>query len=147
MKAPLLPNKITVFSGAGISVASGLPTFRDTGGLWEGPQKHLATMEAWDTIPEQVLAFYNTRKAEMLQAQPNAAHLAIARLESKYDVTVITQNVDDLHERAGSPVLFIYMVISRRHAALPTRPDPTRPDPTRPDPTQPLPYPAPRNCT
>jgi NAD-dependent deacetylase len=102
MKSPLQPNKITIFSGAGISVGSGLPTFRDEGGLWEGPHKHLSTAGAWDTIPAQVLDFYNSRREAMQRAQPNAAHFAIAKLEEKYDVTVITQNVDDLHERAGS---------------------------------------------
>ena len=95
--------KIVVFTGAGISAESGLATFRDKKGLWK--QQHLedlATKQAWEYDPERVLAFYNHRIAKANAAKPNAAHHAIAELERYFDVSVITQNVDDLHERAGS---------------------------------------------
>ncbi len=92
-----------ILSGAGISAESGLKTFRDTDGLWEGHRvEDVATPDAWHRNPALVLAFYNERRKQLMQAQPNAAHKSIARLESKYEVDVITQNVDDLHERAGS---------------------------------------------
>lgn len=95
--------KIVVFTGAGISAESGLATYRDSDGLWNQlPVESLATKQAWQQNPELVLAFYNDRIAKANAAQPNAAHLAIAELEKTFDVTVITQNVDDLHERAGS---------------------------------------------
>ncbi|RJX75233.1 NAD-dependent deacylase [Vibrio sinensis] len=95
--------KIVVFTGAGISAESGLATYRDSDGLWNQlPVESLATKQAWQQNPELVLAFYNDRIAKANSAQPNAAHLAIAELERSFDVTVITQNVDDLHERAGS---------------------------------------------
>ncbi|EIT6973932.1 NAD-dependent deacetylase [Vibrio vulnificus] len=95
--------KIVVFTGAGISAESGLSTYRDSDGLWNQlPVESLATKQAWLQNPELVLAFYNDRIAKANVAQPNAAHLAIAELEKTFEVTVITQNVDDLHERAGS---------------------------------------------
>lgn len=94
---------IVVFSGAGISAESGISTFRDNGGLWDKYDvKEVATPEAWRKNPELVLRFYNERRKQVLEAVPNAAHKAIVELEKKFDVTVITQNVDDLHERAGS---------------------------------------------
>jgi NAD-dependent deacetylase len=94
---------IVVFSGAGISAESGISTFRDNGGLWDKYDvKEVATPDAWRKNPELVLRFYNERRKQVLEASPNAAHKAIVELEKKYDVTVITQNVDDLHERAGS---------------------------------------------
>lgn len=94
---------IVVFSGAGISAESGISTFRDNGGLWDKYDvKEVATPEAWRNNPKLVLQFYNERRKQVLEASPNAAHKAIVELEKKYDVTVITQNVDDLHERAGS---------------------------------------------
>ena len=94
---------IVIFSGAGISAESGISTFRDNGGLWDKYDvKEVATSEAWRNNPELVLRFYNERRKAVLEASPNAAHKAIVELEKKYDVTVITQNVDDLHERAGS---------------------------------------------
>src|SRR5689334_23553895 len=97
------PRKIVVFTGAGVSAESGLPTFRDSGGLWENHSVHeVATPEAWAANPELVLRFYNERRARAAAAKPNAAHLAIASLEKQFEVVVITQNVDDLHERAGS---------------------------------------------
>lgn len=95
--------KLVVLTGAGISAESGLKTFRDSGGLWEGFSiEEVATINAWYTNPERVLEFYNFRRAEAAKAEPNAGHKAIAKLEKWFDVTVITQNVDDLHERGGS---------------------------------------------
>lgn len=96
---------IVVLTGAGISAESGLATFRDSGGLWAKHKiEDVATPEAFARNPEQVQAFYNMRRAELARVEPNAAHYALARLESELDghVTIITQNVDDLHERAGS---------------------------------------------
>lgn len=98
--------KIVVFSGAGISAESGLGTFRDSGGLWEQYNiEDVATPEAWSKNPGLVTDFYNKRRKQCYEATPNAAHFAIAKLERKYNVQVITQNVDDLHERAGSTQL------------------------------------------
>lgn len=95
--------KVVVFSGAGVSAESGIKTFRDSGGLWEEYSiEEVATPEAWRKNPELVLQFYNQRRKQVLAAEPNAAHRAIADLEEFFDVHVITQNVDDLHERAGS---------------------------------------------
>jgi NAD-dependent deacetylase len=95
--------KIVVLSGSGISAESGLPTFRDSDGLWRNHDwRKLASPEGWRAQPELVLEFYNERRAKAADAQPNAAHRALAELESKYDVVIVTQNVDDLHERAGS---------------------------------------------
>ena len=95
--------KIVVFSGAGISAESGISTFRDSGGLWEKYDvRDVATPEAWRKNPDLVLEFYNQRRKQVIEAQPNAAHFAIAELEKRYETLVITQNVDDLHERAGT---------------------------------------------
>ena len=95
--------KVVVLTGAGISAESGLLTFRDAGGLWEGHSvEEVATPEAFARNPQLVLNFYNQRRAQLQQVQPNAAHLALVELEQAYDVHIITQNVDDLHERAGS---------------------------------------------
>jgi NAD-dependent deacetylase len=95
--------KIVVLTGAGISAESGLQTFRDTGGLWEGYNVYdVATPEAWQRDPVMVQEFYNMRRRNVLNAQPNEAHKALVLLEEKYDVHIITQNIDDLHERAGS---------------------------------------------
>ncbi|MEO6277408.1 Sir2 family NAD-dependent protein deacetylase [Roseateles sp.] len=103
MKPSIQPNKIVVLSGSGISAESGLPTFRDSGGLWKQYSwQEVASPEGWATRPQAVLDFYNERRAQAWVAQPNAAHLAIASLEERYEVVVITQNVDELHERAGS---------------------------------------------
>jgi NAD-dependent deacetylase len=94
---------IVVLSGAGISAESGLKTFRGDGGLWEGHRvEDVATPEAWVRDPSLVLEFYNQRRRQVRAAQPNAAHKALVELEQAYDVHVVTQNVDDLHERAGS---------------------------------------------
>lgn len=95
--------KITVLTGAGVSAESGISTFRDSDGLWENHNvEDVASIEGWYRNPELVLDFYNMRRAQLQQVRPNAAHMAIASLEEEYDVTVVTQNVDNLHERAGS---------------------------------------------
>lgn len=95
--------KIVVLSGAGVSAESGIPTFRASDGLWENHRiEDVATPEAWQRNPTLVQDFYNQRRKQALTVQPNAGHLALVKLEEKYDVTVITQNVDNLHERAGS---------------------------------------------
>jgi NAD-dependent deacetylase len=95
--------KIVVLSGAGISQESGLKTFRDSDGLWENHSvEQVATFEAWQRNPQLVLTFYNERRRQLLNVQPNRAHFLLAELEAEYDVQIITQNVDDLHERAGS---------------------------------------------
>lgn len=99
----MVKQKVVVFSGAGISAESGLGTFRDSGGLWEQYNiEEVATPEAWHKNPELVTEFYNLRRKQCYEASPNPAHYAIAKLETKYDVEVITQNIDGLHERAGS---------------------------------------------
>src|SRR3984893_11144563 len=91
--------KIVVLTGAGISAESGLKTFRDSDGLWEGHNiEDVATPEAWLRNPELVQDFYNMRRKAVLEASPNDAHYALASLEEKYDVAIITQNIDDLHE-------------------------------------------------
>jgi NAD-dependent deacetylase len=98
-----MADKVVVLSGSGLSAESGLPTFRDAAGLWrQYSWVELASPQGWAKQPELVLAFYNERRAKAWGAQPNAAHLAIASLEQKFDVVVITQNVDNLHERGGS---------------------------------------------
>lgn len=95
--------KIVVLSGAGVSAESGLKTFRGNNGLWEGYRvEEVATPEAWRANPNMVQEFYNHRRKACQEAEPNGAHKAIANLEKNYEVIVITQNVDDLHERAGS---------------------------------------------
>ncbi len=95
--------KLVVLSGSGISAESGLKTFRDMGGLWEQYDvTEVASPEAWERDPELVLRFYNERRKQLLESEPNAGHLALAELEDHFDVQIITQNVDDLHERAGS---------------------------------------------
>jgi len=99
-------NTVVVLSGAGISAESGLKTFRGDGGLWEGHRvEDVATPEAWARDPALVLEFYNQRRRQVRAAQPNAAHRALVDLERAYEVHVITQNVDDLHERAGSTMV------------------------------------------
>ncbi|MDZ4747678.1 MAG: NAD-dependent deacylase [Saprospiraceae bacterium] len=96
-------SKIVVLTGAGISAESGIRTFRDAGGLWEGHRiEDVATPEAWLRNPGMVLEFYNERRKQLIETIPNAAHLALVDLENVHDVVIITQNVDDLHERAGS---------------------------------------------
>ena len=95
--------KLVVLSGAGISAESGLKTFRDSDGLWEGYDvTEVATPRGWRKNPQLVLDFYNQRRKNVAEAKPNAAHFGLAELEKYFDVTIITQNIDDLHERAGS---------------------------------------------
>ena len=95
--------KLVVLSGAGISAESGIKTFRDSDGLWENHRiEDVATPMGWHKNPALVLDFYNQRRKQGLSAQPNAAHLELARLEQYFDVNIITQNVDNLHEKAGS---------------------------------------------
>lgn len=95
--------KIVVLTGAGISAESGIRTFRDADGLWEGHDvMKVASPKGWDEDPALVLDFYNQRRRQLKEVTPNAAHHALVRLEEKYDVVIVTQNVDNLHERAGS---------------------------------------------
>lgn len=95
--------KIVVLTGAGISAESGISTFRDSDGLWNNHRiEDVATYEAWEKNQELVLDFYNQRRKQLAEVEPNEGHLALKKLEEKYDVHIITQNVDNLHERAGS---------------------------------------------
>lgn len=95
--------KLVVLTGAGISAESGIKTFRDKDGLWEGHDIfEVATPEGWNKNPKLVLDFYNQRRKQLLEVSPNEGHKILAELENSYDVTIITQNIDDLHERAGS---------------------------------------------
>jgi len=95
--------KIAVLTGAGVSAESGIKTFRDSDGLWEGHDvMEVASPEGFQRNPAVVLDFYNQRRKQLLTVQPNAAHIALAELEKNHEVNIITQNVDDLHERAGS---------------------------------------------
>ncbi len=116
--------KIVVLTGAGISAESGLKTFRDADGLWMGHKiEDVATPSAFRKDPERVLEFYNYRRREVLKAEPNAAHFGLAQLQHKYDVTIITQNIDDLHERAGSENVIhlhgeIFKMCSERNHSL-----------------------------
>ena len=95
--------KLVVLSGAGISVESGVAPFRGKGGLWNNADlAKLATIEAWRERPEEVLEFYNQRRSYLKEVEPNSAHFLLARMERDFEVVILTQNVDDLHERAGS---------------------------------------------
>lgn len=99
----MVKKKLVVLTGAGISAESGLKTFRDTDGLWEGfDVNEVATPRGWRKNPGLVLEFYNQRRKNVAEANPNAAHYGLAELENDFDVTIITQNIDNLHERAGS---------------------------------------------
>ena len=115
--------RVVVISGAGISAESGLKTFRGADGLWRGYRpEEVACPEAWRRNPGLVLDFYNERRRAVREAQPNAAHRALVELERSYDVRIITQNVDDLHERAGSTrVLHLHGEIRKARSTL----DPT----------------------
>ncbi|MCB0339805.1 MAG: NAD-dependent protein deacylase, partial [Bdellovibrionales bacterium] len=96
-------HRVVILTGAGISAESGLKTFRDSDGLWEGYEvQDVATPQAWEINPQLVQRFYNERRKQVLTAVPNAAHTALVDLEKKFEVTIVTQNIDDLHERAGS---------------------------------------------
>jgi NAD-dependent deacetylase len=95
--------KLVVLTGAGMSQESGIQTFRDAGGLWNNYRiEEVASPVAWERDPQMVLDFYNMRRKQLYEVDPNEAHYALAKLEETYDVQIITQNVDDLHERAGS---------------------------------------------
>ena len=95
--------RMVIFSGAGMSAESGLKTFRDNGGLWENHRvEEVATPQAWANNPQLVLDFYNMRRNQLLKAEPNEAHKLIASWENQFDIEIITQNIDNLHERAGS---------------------------------------------
>lgn len=115
-----MKKKLVVLTGAGISAESGLKTFRGSDGLWEGYNIiDVATPEAWIKNPELVQRFYNERRTQILAAQPNAAHLALAKLEEYFDVTIITQNIDDLHERAGSTqIIHLHGIITYAQSNL-----------------------------
>ena len=99
--------KITVLTGAGISAESGHKTFRDSDGLWENHRiEDVATPDAWSRDPELVLKFYNERRKQVNEAQPNKAHKLLSELENNYEVSIVTQNIDDLHERGGSTKVY-----------------------------------------
>lgn len=101
-----MKKKIIILTGAGISAESGLQTFRDSDGLWEGYNvEDVATPEAWARNPELVQNFYNDRRKAVLDAQPNAAHFALVELEKHFETLIITQNIDNLHEKAGSKAI------------------------------------------
>jgi len=98
-----MQKKLVIFTGAGISAESGIPTFRDANGMWgKYDAMKLASVEGFEEDPQAVLDFYNARRKNLLEVQPNHAHFVLAELEKQYDVTIVTQNVDNLHERAGS---------------------------------------------
>jgi NAD-dependent deacetylase len=98
-----MKQRLVVLTGAGMSAESGIKTFRGTDGLWEGHSiMDVATPEAWERSPVLVQTFYNERRKQVLAAQPNSAHIELYHLETEFDVHIITQNIDDLHERAGS---------------------------------------------
>jgi NAD-dependent deacetylase len=115
-----MKRKLVVLTGAGISAESGLKTFRGADGLWEGYNIiDVATPEAWIRNPELVQRFYNERRAQILAAQPNNAHLALVKLEEYFVVTIITQNIDDLHERAGSTqIIHLHGIITYAQSNL-----------------------------
>ena len=110
--------KLVVLSGAGISAESGLKTFRDSDGLWNGYDVYeVASPQGWQKNPQLVLDFYNDRRRDVAAALPNAAHIGLAELEVDFDVTIVTQNIDDLHERAGSSnVLHLHGEIFKMHS-------------------------------
>lgn len=112
--------KIVILSGAGISAESGLGTFRGSGGLWEGYNIYdVATPEAWAKDPKMVQEFYNMRRKGVVEASPNAGHKALLELEQNFDVQIITQNIDDLHERAGSTnVLHLHGKITQARSSV-----------------------------
>src|SRR5664279_2732788 len=118
-----MTKKLIVLSGAGISAESGLKTFRDSDGLWEGYDvNEVATPRGWKKNPELVLEFYNMRRNNVRDAVPNAAHYGLAGLEKYFDLQIITQNIDDLHERAGSSrVLHLHGEIFKMRSELDER--------------------------
>lgn len=112
--------KLVVLSGAGVSAESGIKTFRDSGGLWEGYKiEEVATYDAWVRNPALVQDFYNMRRKNVLEANPNEAHCLLKKLEDRYHVQIITQNVDNLHERAGSKnVLHLHGLITQAKSSI-----------------------------
>lgn len=112
--------KVVIFTGAGISAESGIKTFRDSDGLWEEYSiEQVATPQAWYKNKELVLEFYNKRRKQVMNTLPNKGHLALVELEQKYDVHIITQNIDDLHERAGSKrVLHLHGEITKSRSTV-----------------------------
>ena len=112
--------KIVVLSGAGISAESGIATFRDSNGLWENHRiEDVATPEGWRKNRELVLEFYNQRRKQAISVEPNAGHYALAKLENYYDVTIVTQNVDGLHEKAGSThVMHLHGELSKSRSSV-----------------------------
>lgn len=112
--------KLVVFTGAGVSAESGIRTFRDSGGLWEEYSiDEVATPSAWERNREKVLHFYNLRRRQVIEALPNAAHISLASLEKYFEVMIVTQNIDDLHERAGSTrVLHLHGEIRKSRSTL-----------------------------
>lgn len=129
-----MKKKLVVLTGAGMSAESGIATFRDSGGLWEQhPVEEVATPEGFAANPELVQEFYNQRRRELLNAKPNAGHIGLAEMEKDFEVHIITQNVDDLHERAGSTnVLHLHgelmKVRSTGDPSLIYEVDPSKPD-------------------
>lgn len=115
-----MKKKIVVLTGAGISAESGISTYRDAGGLWENfDYSQVATPEGWRKDQELVLRFYNDRRRQFLSCSPNPGHTALVALESAYDVQIITQNIDDLHEQAGSSqVLHLHGEIDKARSTL-----------------------------
>ncbi len=112
--------KIVVFTGAGMSAESGIKTFRDSGGMWEEYKlEDVATPEAWQRNPKLVLDFYNQRRKQVMEAKPNQGHFILAELEKHFEVQIITQNIDDLHERAGSKkILHLHGQIMKMQSSL-----------------------------
>lgn len=115
-----MKKKLVVLTGAGVSAESGISTFRDAGGLWEGYDvTEVASPQGWKNNKELVLEFYNQRRRQIIKAEPNSAHTALASLEKDFEVTVITQNIDDLHERGGSShVLHLHGEIKKSRSTL-----------------------------
>ena len=115
-----MKKNVVILTGSGISAESGLKTFRDSGGLWEEYDVSLvASIDGWRNDPEFVLKFYNERRKQLENAKPNQAHIALAKLEEKYDVTIITQNIDNLHERAGSKnVLHLHGLMTQARSSV-----------------------------
>lgn len=114
-------HKVVVLTGAGISAESGISTFRDAGGLWEGYDvMEVATPDGWERNKSLVLEFYNQRRRQLKNVEPNAAHKALVKLEEKFDVTIITQNVDNLHERAGSKkIIHLHGELTKARSTVP----------------------------
>ncbi|MBE0666170.1 MAG: NAD-dependent deacylase, partial [Bacteroidales bacterium] len=111
--------KVVVLSGAGMSAESGIKTFRESGGLWEEYRvEEVATPEAWNSNPDLVRRFYNERRRQLESAKPNAGHMGLVALEKDFDVHIITQNVDNLHERAGSSkVLHLHGLLTQARSS------------------------------